>query len=552
MKWLDFLSKFTASSALGAIRGPIARRGLMFALVGATCALCVLAVRLPGVSSSGSVPKHVLTWAYDGEYGGLTDGAKATGTNAAAKRHAQTWLSFAEAGIQANGLPQKAYYDCNAGAPCKNVVYYNPFVLYSTCWPHMQFLAENTSEDFYLHDSGPPSLSNRTTRTKRACKGIATVYYANGNNPAVGQWFARNLLWIIPENTNTVMFQDESTVSCRGRFHVGERYTPLELQRRDRCEDAMIDAIRNTANQIRWKDGTPVPSIVNAFGVHPNDIAYADAVPLVAPGSQIIGGVEEAGEISGTRYTPHVVFADVNTASMVYAANPNAYYVFLSNGHATPGSTQTCEDSVRNTEDSCGALQLRRDALGSFWLAYKEGNTVLWENFNSAGNPCCGGKTVLAVYPEASIYPSSPVQALRPFNPNVATTDGSGCGAARGSGGIASFVVACGTLNDGITPAGVYVREFRECYNFGQLIGTGQCAVVMNTTNRSVTIGNWFTQGYTNLMTLGSGPTDGGDVLTAGCDNARCPTSAMYPLGAPFVLGSTQVPAFDATYVFHR
>jgi hypothetical protein len=73
----------------------------------------------------------------------------------------------------------------------------------------------------------------------------------------------------------------------------------------------------------------------------------------------------------------------------------------------------------------------------------------------------------------------------------------------------------------------------------------------MNTTNRAVTIGRGLTQTYTNTMLLGTGPTDGADVLTAGCGDSQCPKSAINPLGGSFTTGQTQVPAFDAMFLFH-
>jgi hypothetical protein len=389
-------------------------------------------------------------------------------------------------------------------------------------------------------------------RTRRACKGDATVYYTNGSNPAVGQWFAQHYLWLIKKNSNTVMFQDDSNARCRIIPGHWDKLTPVELTNSSGCDVSLANALRTTANQIRWPDGAPVASIVNGFPVHrhPFESANFAASTLIAPGSQIIGGVEEAGEIFGNTYTPQVVSADVNTASLVYAANPDALYGFYAASNADPGSTDRCVDASDNTE-SCGALQLRRNTLGSFWLAYIENHTFLWENFTFSGNACCGGPRALAVYPEASLYPTSPVQPLKTFDPAVPTTNGTGCGPKPGRGGIQSFVVACGTLNDGKTPAGIYVREFRRCFSFGRLIGLGQCAVVMNTTNTAVTPGNWFTKSYTRSMTWGSGPTNGGDVLTAGCGENGCPKSAIDPFGSSFSPKTTQVPAFDTLFLFH-
>src|SRR5579872_140918 len=444
---------------------------MKFSVVTTLLAMVLIADGSAARADSGSVPKHVPTWAYDGSYGGLTDGANAISTNPISKRHIQTWVSFAEAGIQRNGVPQKAYRDCQPGAPCKNVVYYDPVKLFSTCWPDRAFIGENTSEDYYLHDGVPVSSSNRITRVQRACGGVATVYFPNWNNPAVGQWLAKNYLGLIPENTNTMMFQDDSAVDCKGRFRYGQTFTPYELQAGPSCEASLAAGLRKVAAQIRWGDGTPVQAIANGFAAGPSQPANTTSILLIAPGSQIVGGIEENGLIYTTKYTPRASFSDVNTASLTYAVNPNALYGILATANPVNGSTDRCVDSAHNTETGCGAIQLRHNLLASFWLAFRPEHTILWENFNFSGNDCCGGVHTLAVYPEASIYPTEPIQLLNTFDKNVPTTDGSGCGSQPGSGGIQSFVVACGTLNDGKTPAGVYVREFRRCYNFGQLIG---------------------------------------------------------------------------------
>ena len=526
-----------------------------YAALAAASGMLLAATHVVKATNGDAIPKHVLTWAYDGGLGAQTDGSKAATTNDASKRHVQTWLSFAEAGIQINGHPQKAYYDCNQGAPCKNVIYYDPGKLYSTCWPDRDFISQNTDESYYLHDGPEAAESNRSSRLQMACAHqLATVSYPNGNNPAVGQWYAKHFLWLIPKNTNTVMFQDDSSAECSDHFQLHDlAAAPYEVRGGAGCDANIAQANRTIANQIHWPDGTPVPAIANALGVLQSQTANTAALPLIAPGSQIIGAVEENSVIHATTFRPRAVFGLINTASLVYAVNPEARTVFLNSSNAPPGSTDTCVDSTNNTEDSCGALQLRRNALASFWLAYREGHTVLWDNFTYTGNPCCGGRTTLAVYPEESLYLRSPVQALNRFDLSASSTDGSGCGSNAGSGGIQSFVVACGTLNDGTTPAGVYVREFRECYNFGQLIGSGHCAVVMNTTNRAVAIrSSWLRQTYTSVMSLGTGPINGGDVLTAGCGDHKCPTTAMDPFGSALATGTTQAPAFDSIFLFHN
>ena len=520
-------------------------RFLVRTLVAASAALALF---LPAAADA-PVPNHVPTWAHDGPNGGQTDpGTTSTSTNPTSQRDIWTWLSYAETGTI--GRPTKAYFDCHAaGSPCKLVIYYDPGRVYSACPGGIdkKFVTQNTGEDFYLHDSASVSPSNRTTGSQaKWCNG-SPILYPNWYNPAVGQWYARTLLWQFPENPNTMMFQDDSSAECLGRFRKGENFVPYELQGKGNCEQSIVMGLRTVADQMRWQDGMRVPVIANGFALHHYQRMANDAsIALAAPGSNIVGGLSERQITRGTTYEPRGVFADVNTASLAYALNSDALYVLLGNTKAAVGSTQPCSDSPHNLEDGCGALQMRRNLLAAFWLAYKEEHTVLFET-GIRDDP-----HLLSVFPEASIYPSNPIQALKPFNSNVRTTNGSGCGPSPGSGGIQSFAVACGTLNDGKTPAGVYVREFRECYNFGQLIGAGWCALVANTTNRAVTAdGTWFTKGYTHTMVVGSGPQNGADVLTAGCGDGRCPKSAIDPLGAPFVAGETKVPAFDALFLFH-
>src|SRR6202011_3027893 len=160
----NIASSKTTQRGLSPLIGLRTYARLIFAAV--IVATLLLIHQDPALSSDGSIPKHVPTWAYDGGYGGLTDGSDATHTNPISQHHIQTWLSFAEAGIQANGLPQKAYYDCPPGAPCKNVIYFDPGKLYANCWPDKNFISANTSEDYYLHD-GPPTFDHRLTKTQR-------------------------------------------------------------------------------------------------------------------------------------------------------------------------------------------------------------------------------------------------------------------------------------------------------------------------------------------------------------------------------------------------
>ena len=144
-------------------------------------------------------------------------------------------------------------------------------------------------------------------------------------------------------------------------------------------------------------------------------------------------------------------------------------------------------------------------------LGYAPGRVVDWANLEL-------GSGDLAVWPEEGIYPTNPVQTMS--NPG-----GAGC--------LAGTDVYCptGGHNDLQVTAGVYRREFADCYDQGTYFGT--CAAIANTTGSPVTVASsWLTQAYGHSLTLA-----GGDVQSNGTINLT---------GAPFTAGSTQVAAYSA------
>jgi hypothetical protein len=158
--------------------------------------------------------------------------------------------------------------------------------------------------------------------------------------------------------------------------------------------------------------------------------------------------------------------------------------------------------------------QSRRVQEATILVGYSPKHLVDWAALEQGSNN-------LAVWPEAGIYPTAPVQTMQ-------SPGGNGCLA--GAGGVCST----GGHNDVQVAPGVYRREFGACYNQG--VRFGPCAAIMNTTASPVTIkSSWLTRSYGHQVTF-----VGGDAQSGG---------AVDLAGGAFTPDSTTVGAQDAAFL---
>jgi len=234
----------------------------------------------------------------------------------------------------------------------------------------------------------------------------------------------------------------------------------------------------------------------------------------------------------------------LNTTSQILA-NSSKSFVLLDYAFNPDGTTND---------------QLRREHTSAIWLV--------------AGNSLSRSISWLASYiattnfvadtPEQQIYVKNPVKALRAYvynnagslSPELPFGNGSGCRNASPSGthvfdtldlgGVDDLVVACPSgasgsgngTDTGGNPAGVYAREYNDCYYAGTRFGP--CATIFNATNAPVTTSStWFLYNYTH--TIGW---SGGALASIACP-VFC-NGSINLTASPITLGTTQIAANDA------
>ena len=425
------------------------------------------------------VPVHIPTWAYDE--------ASAAGGSASAAS-VQKYLTYAEGGV-GNG---KAQSDC-ATSPkvCHSVAYTNPNLVYDDAKcamePDAQFLAA-ASESWFVHLSGYTDDEHRAKGTyTHTCNGASdkvTVYLADqANADVVAFWKS-----LIQKNLNTwdYFWLDSTSTSVGGQaFGPGGSFCPGE----DACsttEEYPTDASVLSAhiafgNALSHVNGSALQYLFN--GVQFNSGNIQNTSLLSQDPSHFIGGVCENCLVNNGALQP-ANYTQVLNGMLAVNGISGAQFVELDTGSSASGSAAQIEQ--------------RKVAVAMAWLAYKDGHTVTFPNFeyNTDG---------LAVWPEDLIYPGAPVQTMQ------------------------------WSANDIQVSGSVYRREFRQCFNDRQAIGA--CAAIVNASSSTVTIASsWLSQTYTHQIAI-----TGGDVLSGGAlsltSTTFTPNSTTIAPGQAILLG---------------
>jgi hypothetical protein len=209
------------------------------------------------------------------------------------------------------------------------------------------------------------------------------------------------------------------------------------------------------ANSLTHPNGTPMQGVFNGLNFtsgRPNDLN------VVKASTHFVGAVCEGCVVSGSALRP-AMYAPVLNAMAEINAIPNASIVLMSNGSSPNGSL--------------AQHQQRAVTTGIIWLGYSNGHTIVWPNLEQHS-------TNLTIFPENSIYPSSPIETM--------------------SSGATNLEVR----------SGVYRREFRACYNAG--VAIGPCAAIVNSTGGNVVVSSsWLHQAYGHVIQM-----VGGDIPSGG------------------------------------
>jgi hypothetical protein len=402
-----------------------------------------------------AVPAHITTWAYD-EYWSL--GARGTASQV------RTYLSYAQGGLGNS----KAVNDCSgSGGACKSVFYFDPHMFYDTAIcgnmsPDAKGIYENAKENWFVHLHGYTDSSHRVHGSYRqSCKGTTytiPVYAMDTLNAGVRSYFA-NYLHTYARGFNEFFLDDTSGkvtsqfYGAGGGFCGGICTTTQELP----VDSYVVAEHGALATALTLPSGAPMYGVFN--GVNFTN-GRANDLSILTSSAHFHGAVCEGCVISGGKPRP-AMFAPVLNAMAQVSALSNAQFIELNDG-ALAGNL--------------GALSAARKLTTAMaWLGYSNGHTAVWPNLEQYTQN-------LAIFPENSIYPSSPLQTM------------------RASVGASDIEVA----------PNVYRREFGACYYNRSAIGA--CAAIVNGSGGAVVVrSTWLHRTYTHSVQL-----IGGDIPNGG------------------------------------
>ncbi len=395
------------------------------------------------ITEATTIPAHIPVWAYD-EY--ASTGAHATAAQIRA------YVSFAQGGLGNT----KAVADCAGSSTCKSVFYFNPHFFYDTssCGSSTaRKLKASAQESWYVHLLGYSTSSHRIhgTYNARCSSGTVTVpvYAMNTLNAGVRSYYASYLHTYAAGFDEFFLDDTSGKVSSQfygpgGGFCAGRICTATQEIRNDAAVIAEHGAL---ATSLTHPNGTAMLGVFN--GVNFSD-GRANDLNIIPSSPHFNGAVCEGCIVSAGKARP-TMFASVLNAMAQANAIPNASFVLLSDG-GLAGNIPAL-------------IAARTLTTGVIWLGYSNGHTIVWPNLEEYTEN-------LPVYPEDSIYPSSPIQTMT-------------------TAGATSVQVA----------SNVYRREFRSCYYNRSAIGP--CAAIVNGTGGNVVVrSTWLHQTYTHRVEL--------------------------------------------------
>jgi len=308
--------------------------------------------------STGPVPTHIETWAYD-------DGCN--GGSGASASLVQQWVTYAESNCGPNAT--KALSDCHAPGVtyCTAVQYLDANDIYAQ---GSVPIASSAQENWWLHQPGYTDEAHR----------LAVSAYGGGNmlnqaNPAVDAWF-QNYVGTNYDSYDGLM-TDDTDASLNDQFY-GTGFTSSEEVT---SNSALLAAHEQMAAALTHSDGSPFLQVDNGLNVNPN---LPTTFPLLNNPSNVTGLVAEGAPWdNGTLLSFYSTLLD----DMAYVnQTANDFIVLLS-------------------YDPSGSLQARRVQAATVLLGYSPGHTVSWSDLEENSGD-------LAVWPEEGIVPTDPVQSM--------------------------------------------------------------------------------------------------------------------------------------------
>lgn len=394
-----------------------------------------------------NVPSHIATWAKD-----LYNSAGALGTSAQAK----AYLTYAQGG-DGNA---KALNDCRGGG-CQSVFYFDPHMLYdsSVCAGGssvVRAIKAHANETWYVHETGHTTAPYRIHGSYvMECAGkheTIPVYAMNTLSSTLLAYY-RSYFLTTAAGWNH-FFMDDTSAKVLTQFYgagggfclneAGHLCTSTEEMRTDAAVVSEHTALANAIPVSGFYNG------INFTGSEANDLNILDST------THFEGAICEDCVVNSGVFRPTMYAPVLNTMAAVNRTH--GAFVELNHGESAIGS----------------AAQIAQRAITTAmaWLGYSEGHTIVYPDLEANTDR-------LAIYPENSIYPTTPIETM--------------------STGAANIEVA----------SGVYRREFRTCYN--NRVAIGACAAIVNGTSRNVVVSSaWLHQAYGHVVELIGGDIPGG------------------------------------------
>jgi hypothetical protein len=452
-----------------------------------------------------SVPRtiratHVPTWAYDD--GNAVD--PCNGGGGAPPSLVEHWLTYAESNCGSESLTTKALTDCirDGVTHCTPVAYVeanwnyaaNPARNQGSCNP---VVSPDQPETWWLHIPGTvaPGPENRLSTTATGGGNLV-----NQTTAAVRSWFQSYVRHCLRDYPALMMDDTGTAPSALLLDSVGSYAASSEIF----SGSALVAAHQQMAEAMTHSDGSAYLQIDNGLSANNN---LAAPFALLSHPSSVRGLVAEGAPMANGLITPD-------------AADPPAsdpvYYATLLDELAHVDNLGGNDFVVLLSYDRSGTVSARLMQQATEMLGYSGGHVVDWADLETGD----AAAHDLAVWPEEGVVPTDPVESMQ-------APGGRGC-----LGGDGAVCTSAGhhDLEVRGTP-GVYVREFRACYDRGVLFGA--CAAIANDTGNQYAVpSGWLTQDYRWQIGL-----SGGDVQSGGTVNIH---------GQAFTAGSTTIGPWSA------
>jgi hypothetical protein len=441
------------------------------------------------LTGPAGAPAHIETWAY-------VDACHGVGP--AETSVIRQWVSFAETKCAVDHTLANAVCHPNH---CTSIAYIDPNLDWSragvgfrvpSCTRPDAGGSGCGNEQWFVHKPGFADLSHRLTWTNPAW---GSAYLLNGGAPSVDRFVARYVHRRLSAYDGLMV--DDVGASVVQQLYGDARpiYTAsAELRTNAQVQRAHVKLARSLGSSFLQVDNTLTanPYVLPVFTLlnHP---------------ASVVGVIAESYPENGSAH---------RLASWYSTGLDDIAYL-----ETTP---ELSRDFVALLGYSTnGSLIARRVQEATVMLGYEPHRVVDWPDLNE-------DERSLIVWPEEGLYFERPLQTMGP-------PSGARCMNGLGgpcSGGHADLEVAHGSnAHEQRGGAGVYRREFRQCYYRGAAIGG--CAAVMNDTNRAVVVKpGWFSQRYGSEIEMDGGEVEDGGGLTVD--------------GTKFTLGATKIGPDDA------